>query len=442
MAVALGGELKVPTPRTEGTLLELCVPLRVADDLAMPDFSAADATEEAAQEATQEAAQAARAAPSPPPRPSPLPLDTEELTLTSRMFECLLANSDDVFALCHVMQPDADDEEGELRVIVTYVSPSVAWRLAFQQADVVGRNLLDVCHPEDRAAFLAVLHAAHAVASDGHVNYVHRNVSASGVDVWCHTSGLCKGDQLFVVCRDMRTLASVQLALRTFTLALSHDMREPCNTILMAASVLERRPCVAAHEEVSDLAEAIRSACGLLLGIVGAHARARRMRAWSRPLLTASPLCMHAGNVLTTPQVEAGMLMPQLDVFSPVGIVADVLASCRTGCAAAAARGGTRITLESAPDDALPALVEGDRHRVAQVRFCIACTRAAADCFSAPLLPLHPARSCKTWWCVSFSHSPHTCSRVRAQPRLTRSSAAHAHHPARPTPASSLLARP
>jgi hypothetical protein len=273
MAVALGGELRVPTPRTEGTLLELRVPLRVADGLAMPEFRA-DATEEAAQEATQEAAQAARASTSPPPRPAPPPFDTEELTLTSRMFECLLANSDDVFAICSVMPPDPADADGELRVVVTYVSPSVTWRLAFQQTDVVGRNLLDVCHPEDRTAFLAALHAAYASASDGHVNYVHRNVSASGGDIWCHSSGLCKGDQLFVVCRDMRTLASVELALRTFTLALSHDMREPCNTILMAVSVLERRPCVAAHEDVSDLAETIRSACGLLLGIVGAHALA------------------------------------------------------------------------------------------------------------------------------------------------------------------------
>jgi hypothetical protein len=338
MAAALGGELRVPTPRTEGTLLELRVPLRVADDTAMPEFRA-DATEEAAQEATQEAAQAACAVPS-PPRTAPPPLDTEELTLTSRMFECLLANSDDVFAICSVTPPDPAEPDGELRVVVTYVSPSVAWRLAFQQADVVGRNLLDVCHPEDRTAFMSALQAAYASASDGHVNYVHRNVSASGGDIWCHTSGFCKGDQLFVVCRDMRTLASVELALRAFTLALSHDMREPCNTILMAASVLERRPCVVAHEDVSDLAETIRSACGLLLGIVG--------------------------NVLTTPQVEAGLLTAQLGVFSPVGVVADVLRACRTGCAAA--RGGTRITLEAARDDELPVLVEGDRHRVAQAR--------------------------------------------------------------------------
>ena len=66
--------------------------------------------------------------------------------------------------------------------------------------------------------------------------------------------------------------------------------------------------------------------------------------------------------------MEAGLLTPQLGIFSPAGVVADVLQACRMGCAAAAAHGGTRINLEAAHHHALPALVEGDRHRVAQVR--------------------------------------------------------------------------
>ena len=259
----MGGELTVPTPRAEGTLLMLRVPLCVPDDVSIPEFDSADA--EAAAAAAEEAMQVARTpSPSPSSRLLTLPLapvDTE-VTLTSRMFECLLSNSDDVFALTHFEDPD--DAGGEVRLVVDYISPSVAWRLAFAQDDVVGRDMLNVCHPEDRAAFLSVLLAARASAG-GHLNYVHRNVSGNGQDVWCHTSGLCKGDQLFVVCRDMRTLASVELALRTFTLATSHDMREPCNTILMSAACLDRRPCVAENEEVADLVDAIRSACGLLL---------------------------------------------------------------------------------------------------------------------------------------------------------------------------------
>ncbi len=101
--------------------------------------------------------------------------------------------------------------------------------------------------------------------------------------------------------------------------------------------------------------------------------------------------------MLTTPQVEAGLLTLQVGVFSPVSVVADVLQACRTGCAAAVARGGTHITLESARDDSLPVLVEGDRHRVAQVRVCLqagvcqptSLQRSAQYSFvlSAPLLP-------------------------------------------------------
>ena len=268
-AATLGGELTVPTPRAEGTLLALRVPLHVAEGDTMPDFS----TTEAAAAAAAAAAEDAPVAPAPsslPPLP-PLP-QAEEVALTSRMFECLLVNSDDVFALCHFTPVDPGDDTSEMHVVIDYVSPSVTWRLQFAQEDVVGRNLVDVCHPEDRAAFLSALHLARSTG--GHVNYVHRNLRADGGEIWCHTSGHCMGDSLVVVCRDMRTNASVELALRSFTLATSHDMREPCNTILMAASVLERRPCVAAHEEVADLVGAIRSACGLLLGIVGAPASA------------------------------------------------------------------------------------------------------------------------------------------------------------------------
>lgn len=142
-------------------------------------------------------------------------------------------------------------------------------------------------------------------------------------------------------------------------------MRELCNTILVATAVLERRACVAAAaaEELAAvtlaaapgnvlppldaraLVACIRSACNLLLGIVG--------------------------NVLIAPQMEAGKLTLQCDVFSPMRLVEDVLQACRLGCAAAAAAvGGAGIELEAATAagcEALPSMVEGDRNRVAQV---------------------------------------------------------------------------
>jgi hypothetical protein len=68
------------------------------------------------------------------------------------------------------------------------------------------------------------------------------------------------------------------------------------------------------------------------------------------------------GNVLTAPQVEAGQLSLQHDIFSPAAVIGDVLQACRL-----AAR-GCSIDWERAPADApLPALVEADRNRIAQV---------------------------------------------------------------------------
>ena len=82
------------------------------------------------------------------------------------------------------------------------------------------------------------------------------------------------------MCRDTRTRTSVELTLRAFTLATSHDLREPANTILVSSAVLGRRACVAGapaaqqplpagamppETDAHALVNAIRGACGLLL---------------------------------------------------------------------------------------------------------------------------------------------------------------------------------
>ncbi len=66
--------------------------------------------------------------------------------------------------------------------------------------------------------------------------------------------------------------------------------------------------------------------------------------------------------MLTAPQVEAGQLSLQRDIFNPATVIGDVLYACRL-----AARGSS-IDWECLPeDDPLPPLVEGDRNRIAQV---------------------------------------------------------------------------
>ena len=172
LARAMGGELQVQPGRHEGTVLRLLLPLRVPAGDAPPNFGA-------------EAEGPTEAPPPPPPPPPDLPSPrtareahegtTNELLLTSRMFECLLANSDDVFVHCRIVT------QGEDAILATieYISPSVASRLGFSQRDAVGLDILNVCHPEDHCAFLAAVRAAHD-GSGPHAHrlmYVHRNLT-------------------------------------------------------------------------------------------------------------------------------------------------------------------------------------------------------------------------------------------------------------------------
>lgn len=298
LAHAMGGVLELQPARPEGTLMRVRVPLRVPAGDTAPDFTAASA---GPAEVSLGPSEAVPARLLPQRTASELvtyvadaaalgAADAAELQLTSRMFDCLLASSDDIFAQCtlSVLQGDeaaAAAAQGRplISSCIEYVSPAVAWRLAFSQDVAVGLDILDMCHPGDRDAFLRVLQLAHAGSGPhGHrLNYVHRNVTADGNSIWCQTVGVCVGNRLYLVCRDMRTIRSVELALRAFTLATSHDMREPCNSILVALAVLERRPCVAAATaaeeaaevqegqsppmDVRELVACIRSACGLLL---------------------------------------------------------------------------------------------------------------------------------------------------------------------------------
>jgi signal transduction histidine kinase len=404
LARAMGGSLEVQAGRQDGTLLRLRVPLRVPEGATPPDFTPAAA--------------AGPAEFFPVPEPDPARLlpqrhaselsmhvaDAAELQLTSRMFNCLLASSDDIFAQCTLSVLQGEDAvaataEGQplISARIDYVSPAVVCRLAFSQADAVGLNILDVCHPGDRSAFLDVLQQAHAGSGPyGHrLMYVHRNVTADSRTIWCQTVGVCVGDRLYLVCRDMRTIRSVELALRAFTLATSHDMREPCNSILVALAVLERRPCVvtatAADEaagvaagqsppmSVRELVACIRSACGLLLCVPRSSsctldATAANLRL---PFRSCSGI---VGNVLTAPQVESGELTLEIDVFSPTRLIMEVLQACRLGYAAAAHH--APVELESY-GETLPLMVEGDRCRVAQVVQNLVRVSAELGCWGA-----------------------------------------------------------
>ena len=139
LARAMGGSLEVQAGRQDGTLLRLRVPLRVPEGATPPDFTPAAA--------------AGPAEFFPVPEPDPARLlpqrraselsmhvaDAAELQLTSRMFNCLLASSDDIFAQCTLSVLQGEDAvaataEGQpliLRASITFRPPwSAGLRLA------------------------------------------------------------------------------------------------------------------------------------------------------------------------------------------------------------------------------------------------------------------------------------------------------------------------
>jgi signal transduction histidine kinase len=180
--------------------------------------------------------------------------------------------------------------------------------------------------------------ASDALRGNRHMLVSHRHRMRSGAYLWCDTAGYTDGRYFYLVCRDVRNRKAVEAALRAFTLSTSHDLREPCNAILVCVAMLERRACVAADNDAAFLTGAVRASCGLLLGIVA--------------------------NVLTAREVEANELQLDTRIFCPEAVLSDVLTACRMACAAG---GETTLVWDRTPGDLLPPLLEGDPSRIGAV---------------------------------------------------------------------------
>jgi hypothetical protein len=234
-------------------------------------------------------------------------------------------------------------------------------------AGLIGGWLSDLVHPEDRGALVAALTAVFA-SEEKAVLLHYRRLMADGGCAATEAAGCVSDGLLFLVSRDVRARMATEAALRAFALATSHDLREPCNAVLVSTSLLQRRPCVAASADCRFLVGAICSACGLLLGIVT--------------------------NVLTARQLEAGALTLNHVLFSPAELIDAVLQACRSGCNTASMAG---IAWERGLGDHVPAVVEGDRDRLAQVlqnlvreRWVLQCCRHAQATHVAHRLTASP----------------------------------------------------
>ncbi len=396
LARAAGGDVVIYPTEASGTdgamALTLWLPLRV-----QAEEAAAALVEAEQQAAAQEGAAAGPPAPDapatesprlsrtpraatpqlPPQRTGPQPAD--QLALTQSMFAHLLTRCADVFALARAHEAAPG---GATAFRFEYVSPSVEGRFGVAPAAMLGRDVREMCHPEDRAGFSAALAGAHAsahTAAGGRFAHLHRGYCfvPPGSAVWCSTEGVFRGDALWLACRDVRPTKSVELGLRAFSLATSHELREPCNTILVSLAVLGRCAGVAAAASSALPPSALAERAGGT-GTASSAAAAMREPVGARELIgimgTAARLLEGiVANVITAPQLEAGELPLRRGVFSPGALMDDILRICRLGTTADLAAGrlrrNTRIDwLPPAAGEApLPALVEGDRDRVAQI---------------------------------------------------------------------------
>ena len=373
LARANGGDLEIYPLGTDSTAMELSFGLLVPEfgdpcDVGTPPAKVRGAT------TTLPPADWSNDLPPPDAALPPVVLQElpEAALMTQAMFEHLLEKCDDIFAVCSVFPTLHAAAEGPavgvqpcLDVRLAYASPSLARRLGFEPSTIVGSPIAELCHPDDCGAFNAELSRARA-APDGQLYCTHRSKAADGTTIWCRTVGTFHGDSLYLVCRDVRPTKAAELLLRLFTLAASSELREPCNTIVVALAVLTHRPCLAAEPLTGELPSAASVA---LLDAGTANEVYELLDA-----MTASAQLLQGiiSNVVTVPQLEEGRLAPQLSVFCPSELVDNVLCVCRL-----AASGGVLLMSHGAtvvvmPDlehglSPLPPLVEADRDRLAQV---------------------------------------------------------------------------
>jgi len=280
--------------------------------------------------------------------------------MVRQMFECLIRNCTDIFCVC------AFRSTGEKAVLtwLQYVSPSLHWVFGLVPADILGRPLTELCYASDRASFEQALAAAHSSGQD--VLFRHRSPGGEGFKtLWCRTAGSYGADAiLYTVCRSDKFPESVEVGVRAFDVACSHELREPCNTISVSLQVLNTRPCVRDAMQTSAAAAGPSDSDALSV------AQLANILVWSAGLLQGI-----VGNIVATPMVESGALELAKQAINPLALLEQVVAVCRHGIAAtrpSGDEGGTTIELRPQgciPDAPLPvpSLVEGDGSRLSQI---------------------------------------------------------------------------
>ena len=230
-----------------------------------------------------------------------------------------------------------------------FISPAITGVLGYTEAERLGRDPLELVHPDDRARFVE---EGRRHRSEASVTRTFRMVHRDGHDVWVEVTSVVDRDAdgrtagYDIITRDVTERHAAQVALAeardqalaasvsksVFLANTSHELRTPLNGILGLTEVLLATPLAA---EQRRYAQSVHDSGRSLLTILD--------------------------DVLDLAKVEAGKVELERLPFSLDGVVARVVAPFRALVAAKPVR------LDVEVDDRLPAWVLGDPTRFGQV---------------------------------------------------------------------------
>jgi PAS domain S-box-containing protein len=197
-----------------------------------------------------------------------------DLRVTATRFEYLICNSSDLITLCN---PDGT---------IVYVSPSVGTVLGYTPDEVLGTNVFDMMHPEDREATAARLgevinHPEHALTAE--YRLMHRDgswrmvqtLSRNAVNekavagIVANSRDVTETHELNLNLIEAKERAeAANLAKSEFLANMSHELRTPLHGILSFAGFGIKRGGTASPEKLRDYFAKIEQSGRVLLALL------------------------------------------------------------------------------------------------------------------------------------------------------------------------------